>query len=182
MPRKSRILADALDNQCAIVRSLGVLSDSWSFLLLREALLGRRTFAQFRDSLGIATDVLSARLNTLVEHGVLEKIPYQEPGQRTRDAYDLTAAGNELKVVLVAMQQWGEVHVPRGRGVIVLPLTRDGQERVRAALVDAHGVILGHEDVEFVRVTASDSSGAEQPANAGPESDTLGAVLAGGPG
>lgn len=151
MPRKARILVDALDNECAIVRSLGVLSDSWSFLLLREALLGRRTFAQFRDSLGIATDVLSARLNTLVEHGVLEKIPYQEPGQRTRDAYDLTAAGDELKVVLVAMQQWGEVHVPRGRGVSVLPVTRDGRERVLAALVDAHGAIVGHEGVEFVR-------------------------------
>ncbi|MDQ0613984.1 DNA-binding HxlR family transcriptional regulator [Microbacterium sp. W4I4] len=157
MPRKPPMLADALDNQCAIVRSLGVLSDSWSFLLLREALLGRRTFAQFRDSLGIASDVLSARLNALVEHGVLERIPYQEPGQRTRDAYELTAAGDELKVVLVAMQQWGEAHVQRGRTGSVLPVRRGGHERVRAVLVDTHDVILGEDDVDFVRVTASEA-------------------------
>ncbi|MFL4472695.1 winged helix-turn-helix transcriptional regulator [Paeniglutamicibacter sp. MACA_103] len=155
MPRKSRTLANALDSHCAIARSLGVLTDSWSFLLLREALLGRRTFAQFRDSLGIATDILSARLNMLVEHGVLEKVPYQEPGQRTRDAYELTAAGDELKIVLVAMQQWGEEHVPRGRGSSVFPMTRDTQKHVRAALIDDDGVMVGHEDVDFVRGTAS---------------------------
>jgi DNA-binding HxlR family transcriptional regulator len=152
MPRMSQALSDALAGHCAIARSLGVLSDSWSFLLLREAFLGKRTFAQFRDSLGIATDVLSARLNLLVEQGVLERIPYQEPGQRTRDAYDLTAAGDELKVVLVAMQQWGEVHVPREQGLSVLPVTRDGHGRVRASLVDARGTIVANENVEFVRI------------------------------
>jgi DNA-binding HxlR family transcriptional regulator len=153
MPRVSQALTDALTGQCAIARSLGVLSDSWSFLLLREAHLGRRTFAQFRDSLGIATDVLSARLDALVEHGVLERIPYREPGQRTRDAYELTTAGNELKVVLVAMQQWGEAHLPRDQGSAVLPVTRDGQERVWASLVSADGRIEAHENVEFVRGT-----------------------------
>lgn len=151
MPRTSQALSEALTGQCAIARSLGVLSDSWSFLLLREAHLGRRTFAQFRDSLGIATDVLSARLDALVEHGVLEKVPYREPGQRTRDAYELTAAGNELKVVLIAMQQWGEAHLPREQGSAVLPVTRDGQRRVRAGLVSAGGTIETHENVGFVR-------------------------------
>lgn len=165
MPRMSQALTDVLASQCAIARSLGVLSDSWSFLLIREALLGRRTFAQFRDSLGIATDVLSARLNMLVEHGVLERTPYQEPGQRTRDAYDLTAAGDELKVVLVAMQQWGEVHVPQERGLSVLPVTRDGQEPVRVSMVDTHGRIVPNENMEFVRVVAPDATGDEQPAN-----------------
>ncbi|MGB9035618.1 MAG: helix-turn-helix domain-containing protein [Paeniglutamicibacter sp.] len=155
MPRKSQALTDALMGQCAIARSLGVLSDSWSFLLLREAHLGKRTFAQFRDSLGIATDVLSARLDALVEHGILERIPYQEAGQRTRDGYGLTAAGNELKVVLIAMQQWGEEHLPRERGLSVLPVTRDGHQRVRAGLVSASGTIEPHENVEFVRINTA---------------------------
>lgn len=154
---------NALDSQCGIARSLGVFSDSWSFLLLREAFFGKRTFAQFRESLGIASDVLSARLNTLVEHGVLEKIPYQEQGQRTRDAYELTAAGNELKLVLVAMQQWGEANVPRGRGVSMLPVTGASQERVRAVLVDASGVNVRHEDVDFVRVSDADAGQASGP-------------------
>lgn len=149
---------NALDSQCGIARSLGVLGDSWSFLLLREALFGKRTFAQFRDSLGIASDVLSTRLNTLVEHGVLAKVPYQEQGQRTRDAYELTAAGNELKLVLVAMQQWGEANVPRGPGVSMLPVTRAGQERVRAVLIDASGANVRHEDVDFIRVSDADAA------------------------
>ncbi|WP_218712332.1 helix-turn-helix domain-containing protein [Arthrobacter sp. BF1] len=158
MPPKSRILVDALGSQCAIARSLGVLSDPWSFLLLREALLGRRTFAQFRDSLGIATDVLTARLNALVDHGVLEKVPYQELGQRTRHAYVLTSAGEELKLVLVAMQQWGEVHLPHGPGSSVIPVIGEARERVSVALVNTRGQIVNHEDVEFLRFPALDEA------------------------
>lgn len=152
MPRQSPTLARALDNPCAIIRSLGVLSDSWSFLIIREAFLGSRTFGQLRERLGIASDVLAARLTSLVEQGVLEKVPYQEPGQRTRDAYALTSAGQELKTVLVALQQWGEEHVPRAAlGTHVLPLTTDSHERVRAGLVAPDGRILADTDVVFVR-------------------------------
>ena len=59
----------------------------------------------------------------VVEHGVLERNPYREPGQRTRDAYDLTSAGADLTTVLVAMQQWGHAHVPQGPELRVVPLT-----------------------------------------------------------
>ncbi|KRE37510.1 hypothetical protein ASG73_07515 [Janibacter sp. Soil728] len=151
MPRQSPTLARALDNPCAIIRSLGVLSDSWSFLIIREAFLGSRTFGQLRDRLGIASDVLTARLASLIDQGVLERVPYQEPGQRTRDAYDLTPAGEELKTVMVALQQWGETHVPQPQGSRVLPLTTGSHERVRAALVDPHGGLVPDADVAFVR-------------------------------
>lgn len=151
MPRPSPTLARAIENPCAIIRSLGVLTDTWSFLLVREALLGARTFAQFRDALGIASDVLAARLSSLVEHGVMEKTPYQEPGQRTRDAYDLTPAGEELKTVLVAMQQWGHAHVPQEPELRVVPLTIEGHQRVHTELVDAAGQIVTPEAVQFVR-------------------------------
>jgi len=157
MPRQSPTLARALENPCAIIRSLGVLSDSWSFLIVREAFLGARQFAQFRDRLGIASDVLSARLASLVEHGVLRKSPYQEPGQRTRDAYRLTPAGEELKAVMVAMQQWGEAHIPQTRGSRVLPLTVDTRERVHAGLLDPHGRIVPDTEVALVR---TDTAGA----------------------
>lgn len=158
MPRQSPTLARALENPCAIIRSLGVLSDSWSFLIVREAFLGAGTFAQFRDRLGIASDVLSTRLSALVEHGVLQKSPYREPGQRTRDAYQLTPAGEELKVVMVAMQQWGEAHVPQTQGPRVLPLTVDTGERVRAALVDPSGRIVPDTDVAFIRMDAAEAA------------------------
>lgn len=156
MPRPSATLVQALDNPCGIVRSVGVLADSWSFLIVREAFLGARTFAQFRDRLGIASDVLSVRLATLVGHGVMEKIPYQEPGQRTRDAYQLTPAGEELKVMMVAMQQWGEAHIPRRPGSRVLPVTLETGERVRAGLLDPHGRVVDNPDVAFVRTSTAE--------------------------
>lgn len=151
MPRPAPALVHAIENPCAIIRSLGVLTDTWSFLLVREALLGARTFAQFRDALGIASDVLTARLASLVEHGVMEKTPYREPGQRTRDAYDLTPAGEELKTVLVAMQQWGHAHVPQDPELRVLPLTIDGHQLVHAELVDPAGRIVPAQAVHFAR-------------------------------
>jgi DNA-binding HxlR family transcriptional regulator len=155
MPRQSPTLARALDDPCSIFRSLGVLSDSWSFLIIREALLGTRTFGQLRERLGIASDVLSARLSMLVEQRVLDKVPYREPGQRTRDAYDLTPAGEDLKTVMVALQQWGVAHVPRAQGPRFHAVTTDTGEPVRACLVDARGRIVSDADVAFVRRDAS---------------------------
>ena len=96
------------DSSCSIARSLGVLGERWTFLILREAFSGLSRFAEFRDSLGIAPDVLTDRLSTLVKYGVLEKAAYQEPGARARSAYLLTLAGRQLFVVLAALQQWGD--------------------------------------------------------------------------
>lgn len=156
MPRRSPTLVHALNSPCGIVRSVGVLGDSWSFLIVREALLGAGTFAQFRDRLGIASDVLSARLATLVEHGVLEKTPYREPGQRVREAYQLTAAGEDLKVVMVAMQQWGEAHIPLTPGSRVRAVTVSEGERVHAALLTADERSVSNAEVAFVRSAAID--------------------------
>ena len=77
---------------CAIARSLGVLGERWTFLIVREALWGATRFGEFRDALGVAPDVLTARLARLVDAGVMEKVPYQEPGSRQRWAYELTPA------------------------------------------------------------------------------------------
>jgi DNA-binding HxlR family transcriptional regulator len=154
MPRKSKALSEAQDSSCAIRRSLGVLSDPWSFLLLREALLGRQTFAEFRDELGIATDILTSRLNNFVEHGIMQKVPYREPGQRTRHAYVLTAAGEELKVVLIALQQWGNQHLPSPKSLSVRPVVRDTEQPVRVILVDLEGALVDQADTEFIPADA----------------------------
>jgi DNA-binding HxlR family transcriptional regulator len=150
MPRRSKALAGAASDACAIARGLGVLSDPWTFLLLRDAGFGRRTFAEFHESLGIATDVLTARLNTLVEAGVFARLPYQEPGQRTRHAYELTRAGQELALVLVALQQWGDEHLPIGVPLRAVPVTKGGRRPVRATFVDDQGTVVAPVDVEFV--------------------------------
>src|SRR5579875_2656161 len=103
---------DAKGDKCSIARSLSVLGERWSFLILREALSGETRFARFREVLGVAPDVLTDRLNKLVDFGVLTREPYQEPGRRARHDYRLTPAGEELRVVLGSLQQWGDRHVP----------------------------------------------------------------------
>lgn len=158
MPPRSRVLSDASASPCAIARSLAVLSDPWSFLLLREALLGRRTFAEFRDRLGVATDILSARLASLVEHGVMEKIPYRQPGQRTRDAYGLTPAGEELKLVMAALQQWGDAHLPSSEPLRALPMVIGSRHHVRVSFVEESGSLVEPAQVEFASVPHEPSS------------------------
>src|ERR1700761_7656533 len=69
---------------CSIARSLCVVGERWTFLILREAFFGVTRFSEFRDRLGVAPDVLTERLATLTEAGVLTREPYQEPGRRGR--------------------------------------------------------------------------------------------------
>jgi len=80
-------------------------------LIVREALLGRSKFSEFRERLGIAADVLSVRLSELVDAGILEVTDYQAPGDRTRRRYVLTAAGHDPVPVLGALGQWGHRHL-----------------------------------------------------------------------
>ena len=143
-----------LDSTCSIARSLGVLGERWTFLILREAFSGSTRFAQFKDALGIAPDVLTARLTTLVDHGAMTREPYQEPGSRPRDAYHLTEAGRELKVVIGALQQWGDRHVPYEKGPTVERRVRDTDRPAHIAFVDEFGHEVPPEDVTFNR-TAS---------------------------
>ncbi|MEU7769036.1 helix-turn-helix domain-containing protein [Nocardia sp. NPDC049190] len=150
MPPGSKARASGAENICAITRTLSVLSDRWSFLILRDVFGGASKFGEFRTSLGIASDVLSARLATLVEFGVLEKVPYHEPGQRSRFAYQLTPAGQELKIVLGALQQWGDEHLPHPEKPSVVRLARGSRHPLRVTFVDDRGNAIEHGDAEFV--------------------------------
>jgi DNA-binding HxlR family transcriptional regulator len=105
-----------LDSPCSIARTLSVVGERWTFLILRDAFIGVTRFADFRASLGIAPDVLADRLARLVEHGVLARGDYQEPGRRVRQEYRLTPAGQDLKVVMAGLQQWGDQYLPRAGG------------------------------------------------------------------
>src|ERR1700755_3153661 len=101
---------------CSIERCLLVLSDRWSFLIMRESLMaGVERFADFQRARGIAPNVLTARLESLVDAGVMTKRAYQEPGSRTRRSYHLTPAGRDLPIPLPALQQWGDEHDPPRR-------------------------------------------------------------------
>lgn len=134
---------------CSIARTLEYLRDRWTFLILREAHLGTTRFADFRDYLGIAPNILTNHLKDLVDAGLLEKREYRERGERTRSSYHLTPAGEDLKLVLAALQQWGDVHVPREQGPTVLRHAKSSGELVNVAFTTESGAPVAAEDVSF---------------------------------
>jgi DNA-binding HxlR family transcriptional regulator len=147
-------MAKLPDSTCSIARSLGVLGERWTFLILRDAFMGATRFAQFRDRLGVAPDVLTDRLSTLVEYGVMERTPYQEPGARSRHDYRLTPAGSELHVVLSALQQWGDEHLPRPEGPSILRRVRGTDHAVHVGFIDERGREIPPADVDMIRTVA----------------------------
>jgi DNA-binding HxlR family transcriptional regulator len=96
------------DENCTIKGALEIVGEKWSLLVLREAFFGIRRFDDFHRVLGCARNLLSDRLAKLTEHGVLERVAYREPGQRTRHEYHLTEKGLDLQPALVALMQWGD--------------------------------------------------------------------------
>jgi DNA-binding HxlR family transcriptional regulator len=96
---------------CPIARSLDVIGDPWIVLILREAFTGTRRFDAFRDRLAIADNILSNRLQKMVDGGLLERAVYRGE-QRTHHEYVLTAAAQELLPLLHTLAIWGERHTP----------------------------------------------------------------------
>jgi DNA-binding HxlR family transcriptional regulator len=97
------------DQVCSIARTLEVLGERWTLLIIRDVLLGLRRFDDFQQSLGVARNVLTDRLKRLVEAGVLERVEYQR--RPPRFEYHLTSKGRELAVPIVALMHWGDRHL-----------------------------------------------------------------------
>jgi DNA-binding HxlR family transcriptional regulator len=91
---------------CSISRTLAVLGERWTLLVLRQSFLGMKRFEDIRAGLGIARNTLADRLNTLVDEGILERRPYQQ--HPPRHEYKLTQKGRDLYPVLVTLMQWGD--------------------------------------------------------------------------
>ncbi|WP_431948686.1 winged helix-turn-helix transcriptional regulator [Actinacidiphila sp. bgisy167] len=142
---------------CSIERSLQVLGERWSLLVLREIFAGRHRFAEIQASLGIAPNLLSTRLKLLVEADVLCTRTYQEPGSRQRQSYHLTDAGRELDIVMASLQQWGDRHRPRPSGPSVRRRTHSTGQAVRVGFLTDDGREVPRSDV---LVTAMRPSGA----------------------
>jgi DNA-binding HxlR family transcriptional regulator len=100
--------------KCSLARTLSVIGDRWTLLVLREAFLRVRRFEDFQKNLGIARRVLTERLAHLVEEGVLEKHAYQE--RPVRYEYRLTQKGLDLYPALMAMVNWGDRHYADAEG------------------------------------------------------------------
>jgi len=99
----------SLENaDCPVARSLDAIGDWWSLMIIRDAFLGMRRFGEFQKSLGLAKNILTTRLRTLVGCGILELVPASD-GSAYRE-YALTQKGRDVFPILVALRQWGETY------------------------------------------------------------------------
>jgi len=118
---------------CSIARTLDIVGERWTLLVLRDAFNGVRRFEDFATTLPIARNILTDRLATLVEHGILRRDRYQERPDRYE--YRLTAKGMELYPVLIALLQWGDHHLAGDDGPPLQVLHRDCGHQAAAAVV-----------------------------------------------
>ena len=136
---------------CSIERTLQIVGERWTFLILRESLLARLTkFGDFQSALGIAPNILTDRLNTLVAAGLLEKQMYREIGDRQRASYHPTQAGEQLKIVLAALQQWGDDNIPPATGVTIVRRTNSTKRPLRVGFIDDRNRTHELDDVAFI--------------------------------
>jgi DNA-binding HxlR family transcriptional regulator len=145
------------DWSCSVARSLTVVGERWTILILREALLGTTRFADFQTNLGIAPDLLTDRLTTLVDYRVMTRQSYQAPGQRSRPAYHLTPSGRELHVVIGALQQWGDKNLPRPDGPTMVRKARRTDRPVHVAFIDDLGYEVPADDVAAIPTSAANA-------------------------
>jgi DNA-binding HxlR family transcriptional regulator len=103
------MLGREYDQVCSIARSLEILGERWTLLVIRDVFSGRRRFDQIQENLGVARNVLASRLARLVEEGILERRPYQERPRRYE--YFLTEMGLDLWPVMITLLHWGDRHL-----------------------------------------------------------------------
>lgn len=134
------------DMSCSIARTLELVGDWWTFLIVREAFFGSRKFGEFERVLGIAPNVLTQRLAKLVEGGILVIEATSASGKAL--SYRLSPKGRDLFPVLVAMLQWGDKHASAPKGPPVRMVERrTGQEIAPMVLRAASGEALDVADV-----------------------------------
>jgi len=137
------------DMNCGIGQALEVLGDWWTLLIVRDAFFGVRRFGDFERSLGIAKNILTARLQHLVDHGILEKADIGAEGQRYE--YRLTDKGEALLPILTAMREWSDEWVfGRGKEPVVIVDQKSGRPVPRMRVTDADGRPLSRRDIRAV--------------------------------
>jgi DNA-binding HxlR family transcriptional regulator len=151
MPFKSLVE----EPRCQVVRTLDVVGEKWSLLIIRNALRGQTRFSEFRDQLGIPSDILTARLSTLVAGGVLEKRSYREAGSRERFSYHLTESGRALNIVIAAMIQWGDEYNPSPHGKASIVVDNETNGPLELEFVGAAHTGVSSNEVGFIPGPAS---------------------------
>jgi len=149
-------------DDCSIAATLALIGEKWTILILRDVFHGIRRFDDFLVRLRCSPAVLSARLKTLTDAGILRRVSYREPGARERFEYRPTRAAVELLPVLVGLMQWGDAHLsPDGKGPVTLRAGSTDRP-VHAALVDDRGELVSPSDIAIHLNTSADAPAASE--------------------
>lgn len=133
------------DSLCGVARPLDAIGDNWSLLIVRDAFDGLRRFGEFQKSLGLAKNILAARLRHLVAHGIMDAVPASDGG--AYQEYVLTDKGRGLFPLLVALRQWGEDFFFAPREAHVRLVDRKSGHPIQKLELRAHdGRLLEPED------------------------------------
>jgi DNA-binding HxlR family transcriptional regulator len=134
---------------CGVAQALEALGDWWTLLIVRDAFFGARRFGEFARNLGIARNILSARLKHLVEHGIFERVDVGDVGERHE--YRLTDKGAALLPVLTALREWSDEWVfGRGREPLIMRDRKTGRRVPRMHVTDADGTPVTLRDLRAV--------------------------------
>ena len=131
---------------CSIARALEVVGERWTLLIIRDVFLGIRRFDELQESLGVARNVLTDRLNRLVNQGVLERVPYSQ--RPTRYEYRLTTKGRDLNIALSGLRQWGDKYLSEQPSRLLR--RRADKQPVIAAFVPKGADVLRFDQLELV--------------------------------
>jgi DNA-binding HxlR family transcriptional regulator len=135
------------DENCSVARALEIVGDWRTLLIVRDAFLGTRRFADFEANLGIAKSVLTQRLMHLTEHGVMARVDAGVHG--TRYEYELTAMGKDLATVMTALRQWGDRWVfGEGKEPVLVLDRRTGRPLPRVRMLDEAGQPISARDLD----------------------------------
>jgi DNA-binding HxlR family transcriptional regulator len=129
---------------CSIARALEIVGERWTLLIVRDCFLGLRRFEEFQQSLGVARNVLTDRLNRLVEEGILERVRYSHRPERYE--YWLTPKGRDLQIALAGLRQWGDQYLSEKPPRITV--RRSDKKPVVAAFVPAGADVLRADEIE----------------------------------
>ncbi|HLH13090.1 MAG TPA: helix-turn-helix domain-containing protein [Methylovirgula sp.] len=134
--------ADLSKLNCSVAGALNIVGDWWSLLILRDALMGVRRFSEFKQSLGLARNILADRLRRLVEDGVLIR-----EGSERRPLYRPSEKGRALAPALIALMQWGDVWVSKSRPPVVV--TDHEGRKIDSITLQANGRALSFDELRF---------------------------------
>ena len=142
---------------CPIAQGLNIFGDKWVFLIIRESLYGVTRFKDFQENTGIAKNLLTDRLNTLVDEGIFEKVNVGDRG--TRYAYQLTEKGQSLKTIIFAIFQWGNSHLYTLDEQPVVLLDRKNMQPIETLqLRRIDGTVLQDEDILVIPGPGADKT------------------------